>query len=375
MPYDAAMSMPDFSVVEMQSLSLANSGLRRDAIVPPAFQPEGFGAAYDWTTLSYDAVRSGNRILLVCPKLLNFSGLIRDGALRLDDHPARIRRLRRYRRHDIVEIAAEAGATRLSITHDGWSATSGISPDMSAIFAGLNASLHISRNNRLDWIADWARFHRSEHGLEAMLVMDNASDAYPPEAILEALAATGLKRAVVLKVPQPYGPVRSKSGGGGAKFLQPAMLNLARLRFLSRARAVLNVDIDELVWSRAGSVFDAALRSPFGMVVFDGEWRSPAAGREPPLGHADHIYAEAELGPCPTKYCIRPDGWRRYIGWDVHRPDVLLPFGWLKRSDFGYWHCRTITTNWKNYNRLGYRPLAEPDPFTARTLALRLPAA
>ncbi len=369
------MSTPDFSVVEMQSLSLADSGLRRDAIVPPAFQPEGFGAAYDWTTLSYDAVRSGNRILLVCPKLLNFAGLIRDGGLQLDDHPARIRRLRRYRRHDIVEIAAEAGATRLSIVHDGWSATSGISPDMSAIFAGLNASLHISRNNRLDWIADWARFHQAEHGLEAMLVMDNASDAYPPEAILDALAATGLRRAVVLKVPQPYGPVRSKSGGGGAKFLQPAMLNLARLRFLSRARAVLNVDIDELVWSRASSVFDAALHSPLGMVVFDGEWRSPAAGREPPLGHADHIYAEAESDPCPTKYCIRPDGWRRYIGWDVHRPDVLLPFGWLKRSDFGYWHCRTITTNWKNYNRLGYRPLAEPDPLTTRTLALRLPPA
>jgi len=39
------------------------------------------------------------------------------------------------------------------------------------------------------------------------------------------------------------------------------MMNLARVETLSRARAVLNADIDELIVSETGaSVFDAAVR-------------------------------------------------------------------------------------------------------------------
>ncbi|PRY23222.1 hypothetical protein CLV78_105278 [Aliiruegeria haliotis] len=368
------MDWPDFSVQEMCSLSVEGSGLRRSAIIPPDAQGEGFDAAYDWTTLWYDAVQRDQEVLLVCPKLLNFKAMIADGALRLDGAPARVRRVEAWRRHDIVHLRGAAGRT-VATSAGRWSGESGVSPDQSGIFAGLNASLHISRNNRLEWIADWARFHIGEHGLEAMLVMDNGSDDYAPEAVLDALAQTGLKRAVVLKVPHPYGPVRAKKGGGGAKFLQPAMLNLARLRFLYRARAVLNADLDELVWSGAGSVFDATVSSRFGFLAFDGKWRMPPLGLEPPHVHADHIHERVGDKPCPSKYCIVPGGWRRGIGWDVHRPETKLPVKWLRDARFGYWHCRGITTNWKSYNRLGFTEVGPADPFTASKLLDRLPRA
>ncbi|MDV7145785.1 hypothetical protein R3X27_24165 [Tropicimonas sp. TH_r6] len=367
------MVQDDFIIAEMQSLSVEGSGRTRSAIVPRAAQGEGFKEAYDWTTLWYDALADGRHLRLICPKLLNFRTFFVDGALKIDGQPARIRRTSRHRRHDIVELDLPDGAERVSTRTGRWQGESGISPMQTAHFAGLNASLHISRNNRLDWIEDWARFHIAEHGLEAMLLMDNASDAYPPEAILDTMARAGLKRGVVLKVPQSYGPVRSKTGGGGAKFLQPAMLNHARLRFLSRARAVLNADIDEIVWSRDGSVFDAAVESPLGLVAFEGNWTSPPMRSQPPFRHADHLHPEVGVGPCPTKYCIRPDGWRRHLSWDVHRPSLPLPMRLLKRSDFGYWHCRAITTNWKNYDRLQPRRSTEADPFAAETFARLLP--
>ena len=369
------MQVQDFFVAELNALSVEGSGFTRNAIVPPAAQGDGFAAAYDWTTLWYDAVERDNRLRVICPKLLNLKSFLADGALQIDGAPARLRRIRSFRRHDIAELDLPAGATTLATRAGRWQGASGLSPDQSGTFAGLNASLHISRNNRLDWIADWARFHIAEHGLEAMLVMDNGSDAYPPEAILDALQPTGLKRAVVLRVPQPYGPVRSRTGGGGAKFLQPAMLNLARLRFLHRARAVLNADLDELVWTRAGSIFDATHQSRLGMIACDGAWRSPADGTAPPHRHADHLYPEARNATCPPKYCIRPDGWRRHLSWDVHRPDLPLGLAAPKSADFGYWHCRAITTNWKSYNRLGRRGLGPADPFTAETLARLLPQA
>ncbi|WP_068109294.1 hypothetical protein [Tropicimonas marinistellae] len=367
------MDLPDFSITEMQSLSVEGAGLRRHAIVPATARGDGFEDAYDWTTLWYDAVQLPGEIHLVCPKLLNFKALVADGAILADGKPARIARRHSFRRHDIVRLRTDVPATEVSTSAGRWRGASGVSPEQTDIFAGLNASLHISRNNRLDWIADWARFHIGEHGLEAMLVMDNASDAYPPAAILDTLASAGLKRAVVLKVPHRYGPVRQKSGGGGAKFLQPAMLNLARLRFLSRARAVLNADLDELVWTRAGSVFDAAVSSAAGFVTFEGRWRMPPSGAAPPFRHADHRFLRGTDKPCPTKYCLRPDGWRRGIGWDVHRPETLLPTGLLKRRDFGYWHCRGITTNWKSHNRLGGAKSGAEDPFAAATLDRLLP--
>ncbi|SFD13701.1 hypothetical protein [Tropicimonas isoalkanivorans] len=367
------MDLPDFSIAEMQSLSVEGSGRRRHPSVPEAARSEDFGSSYDWTTLWYDAVQRDGELLLICPKLLNFKAFISDGALRADGSAISVSRVRHHRRHDVVRLRTRAPVTRLETSNGRWRRDSGVSPDQSALFAGLNASVHISRNNRLDWIADWARFHIGEHGLEAMLVLDNGSDAYPPQAILDTLASTGLKRVVILKVPHPYGPVRQKKRGGGAKFLQPAMLNLARLRFLYRARAVLNADLDELVWTRAGSVFDAAVQSRLGFVTFDGRWRMPAIDAEAPYRHSDHRFQRATDKPCPTKYCLRPDSWLGRQSWDVHHPEVLLPLDWLARKDMGYWHCRGITTNWKSYDRLGFNKVGPEDPFTAETLDRLLP--
>ncbi len=361
-----APPLPDFHVARMESLGLAGSGRSRPVRVAPEHRAPGFEAAYDHHTLWYDAVRVGGKVHLICPRLYDLRPLLDE--VRADGRPLGHARLRRSRRHEIAQLAAPPDAAELSLAIGDWQACSGISEDGAAHFAGLNASMHVSRDNRLEWLADWARFHVAEHGLEAMLVMDNASTEYPPEAILEALAPTGLKRAVVLVVPQPYGPTRGKTGKGGAKFLQPAMLNLARLRFLRRARAVLNADIDELVWARGGSVFDAAVRSPLGLVSFAGEWRQPPPRTAPPFIHAQHVHTRRGDWPCPTKYCIRPDGPLRWAGWDVHRPETALPVGLRPRRDMGYWHCRGISTDWKGYGRLKPGDIGPRDASTAAIL-------
>lgn len=355
----------DFHVAHLSSLSLAGSGKARPIRVAPEHRAPGFEAAYDRETLWYDAVRIGGRLHLVCPRLYTLRPLI--DRVRLDGARLGPARLSASRRHEIATLASSHGDT-LSLQIGDWQAQSPISEDGAAHFAGLNVALFISRDNRIDWFADWARFHVEEHGLQALLVIDNGSESYPPEAILEALSAAGLTRAVVLVAPQPYGPTRGKSGRGGAKFLQPAMLNLARLRYLRHARAVLNADLDELVWSHAGSVFDAAVASPLGLVSFAGQWRQPPPRQEPPFIHAQHVHGRLGHWPCPTKYCIRPDGPLRWAGWDVHRPDTLLPIGLRPRRDMGYWHCRGITTDWKGYGRLKQGDVGPRDASTAAVL-------
>ncbi|MEM1432161.1 MAG: hypothetical protein AAGG09_22105 [Pseudomonadota bacterium] len=359
-------TLPDFHVAEMASLSLAGSGKRRPIRVPRDDRSDGFEAAYDHDTLWYDAVRIRDKLHLVCPRLYTLRPLL--DRLTLDGARLGALRVRAARRHEIATRRLPADASRLGLSIGPWHAESAISADAAAHFSGLNASLHMNRDNRLGWIADWARFHIAEHGLQAMLVMDNASTTYPPDAILEALSATGLARAVVLKVPQPYGPTRRKHGRRGGKFLQPAMLNLARLRFLRRARAVLNVDIDELVWSREGSVFDAAVKSPLGLATFAGEWRLPPPRTSMPFVHAQHLHRREGTWPCPTKYCIRPTGPLGWAGWDVHRLESVIPLSLPPRRGIGYWHCRGITTDWKGYGRLNPGDIGARDASTAAIL-------
>ncbi|MEM9900899.1 MAG: hypothetical protein AAF865_06105 [Pseudomonadota bacterium] len=362
-----AASLPNFRVADLSSLSLAGSGKRRPIRVPADDRSAGFEAAYDFDTLWYDAVRIGDRVHLVCPRLYTLRPLL--DRLTADGHRIGAVGVRGFRRHDLACLRVPQKAAKIGLRIGSWSAESGISADQAALFAGLNAALHMNRNNRLNWFADWARFHIAEHGLEAMLILDNCSTDYPPHAILDHLSGTGLKRAVVLKVPQPYGPTRRKHGRRGGKFLQPAMLNLARLRFLRQARAVLNADLDELVWSRGGSVFDAAMRHPLGLVMFKGAWRMPPPRTQAPFAHAQHVHLREGEWPCPTKYCIRPDGPLGWAGWDVHRLESVVPIALPPRRDIGYWHCRGVTTDWKGYGRLDPANIGAKDASTAAILA------
>ncbi|MEQ3624349.1 MAG: hypothetical protein ABNH26_01195 [Celeribacter sp.] len=349
------------------AVSLLGSGIKRQVRVPEVARPPEFDAQYDADTLWYDAVRQGDEVWLFCPKLWDLARLLKRGEITADGLPVRLRGIGRHRRHDVARLDVPHTARSLHIAAEGWSASCPISPDQRDLFAGLNASMHISRDNRLEWIVDWARWHKARHGLQAMVVIDNGSTSYQPADVLAALAPVGLTRAAVLSLPQPYGPVRSKQGGGGAKFLQPAALNIVRARFLGRARAVLNADIDELVWSEGGSVFDAAVASWLGMVSFAGRWTCPPGEAQPPLRHADHVCYRDDR-PCPTKYCIVPQGPLRRLSWDVHRPE-RFPLGrFTRRDDMGYFHCRGVTTNWKSYNRLKSRDV-RPDPHLEKMLA------
>jgi hypothetical protein len=166
----------------------------------------------------------------------------------------------------------------------------------------------------------------------------------------------------------PYGPVaKGTKRPTKAKFLQAGLTNLARVRFLAAARAVLVNDVDELVVRRAGpSVFDAAAASRAGFVKFRGIWRvaAPVPGRLP--RHRDHWLIPADGNvDCPAKYCAVPGGRLRRYSWGTHNLDRL----WMSRrhetEDFAYLHCRDISSRWKTS-----RPASAPGAEDAEARAL-----
>lgn len=349
-------------VDRLSGLSLEGSGRRREIRIPEARRGADFEARYDFDTLFYDAFETPAGITLVAPKMFGLEDTLTGGRLRIAGQAGQ-GRLRRYRRYDLVTIPARASGP-VEVRLDGWLGRASVAPDRSHLFAGLDTAVTLQRDNRPEWIADWLRWHRDRHGLQAALIFDNGSTAYAPEDLLDRLRPLGLDRVVVVPVPQSYGPLVR---GGGAKFLQSALLNIARLSYLSRARAVLQADIDELVVPEDGSVFDRARRSVLGYVPMAGRWLFPAPDARAPYRHADHTHTDPAARRCPPKYVIRPSGPLGGFSWEVHGLERFVSARWLAASTPGYWHMRGIGDSW-NWDRSGRPETLQRDPEAQRLL-------
>ena len=104
-------------------------------------------------------------------------------------------------------------------------------------------------------------------------------------------------------------------------YLQTALLNSLRLRYLSRARAVLNCDIDELAYTPKTTIFDLAVKSPLAFVSLAVVWRYSKPADQDLIQHADHRLRHFALAePCHAKWCIAPQGLINWfpLSWNLH---------------------------------------------------------
>jgi hypothetical protein len=221
----------------------------------------------------------------------------------------------------------------------------------------------MSRNNQLAWIRDWATFHASAHGCDAVLFYDNASDAYSQSDIVETLATVaGVDTAVVINWPFKFGPLGSPSHPWDSDYSQRGALEHARHRFLGRARAVLNVDIDELVITADGSsIFDLVCRSDTGYLNFSGhciENVTASPGDFALRRHRHFFMVKSPPAPAQQKWAVVPRRCPMRSQWSVHDVTRLRP-GTAGSVAVHYCHFEAITDNWR-YQR--FRPEAA-NPF------------
>lgn len=347
---------------------------RRAHVVPERRRAPGYDAGYDFHTLCYDAIAVPGAVWLFAPKTNGFEPLLRTG-LTLDGRPARVTRIRRFERYDIVELPWTGPAPRLGVAAGGWQAEVQVTAADRGTFEGLNCLMTLSKNNDLAWIADWVRFHVAEHGAEAVLFYDNGSRDYGAAEVAETLAAIpGLKAVRVLSAPFLYGPQAKGRMKFRANFLQAALLNLSRWRFLAGARAVLQCDVDELIDRRGGAgIFDATVAARAQFVRVPGVWRFPDSGGRMPR-HRDHYLRGAEDKTCPPKYCIVPEGPMRGKSWATHGLHGVWFGKRFVREDYRFLHCYGISDFWKGRPQSAAEAAASVDPEARALLAQALPA-
>ena len=362
------MTPTDVSVIPLAGWRLPETAaLRRDFTRPPERQSDYYLQAYDARTVIYDVVylpRPGG-YLFTAPRFLNLWRPFRDG-LRRDGMPVRGLRRVTWLRCEQVFLPGPEGALTLEIAGQ----TAVLTPRAGLMdrFRGLDALVAVSKNNHLDWICNWARFHARDHGTRALALFDNGSTDYTLDDLATAIReGSGLERAVIYSAPYPYGPA-DKSGrfDVSPRFFQSAMLNLARRDVLDPCRSVLSIDIDELVTGPGGaSVHDRAARHPLGMVTIGGSWVFPHAETDGPAPQSAHLWRADPDRKCNRKWCMTPRGaMSRVFGWSVHQIGGILQNLFTMQGAFRLIHCRACSTGWKK-NRFRFPDRMVKDPALA----------
>lgn len=326
----------------------------RDRIGPVEERDANYDNRYDFHTLIYDCyfASDAGEVVLICPSLFNFRPLMEAATWQIDGVDVKIKKIEKLSRGNAVRIKAPSDSPKtISFTHPLFSGELDINAEHLDDFAGKNAIYAISKDNNLEWVKDWLTYYVMEHGANAVVIYDNHSTAYSMEDLEAALISVpGIEAACVVRAWFPFGPGGPGNTNFNSKFLHMTMVELGRRRLLGQARAVLNVDIDELVYSTEGqSIFDATVASEQGYVRMNGQWayaKAPAEGQM--LRHADHTHIRSDGRPkCNRKYCVQPLGPLKGRPWLTHR---ILSQKDKVDPQFGFWHFRRISNNW-DYNR------------------------
>lgn len=347
-----------------------NSMMLPDGVVrgmrpPTGTRPASFTDHYEGKVLFYDIFwhLDGRTALLVGPPPIDLDQ--RFGRMVCVALPSG--RKVRWREHNskrlrLCSIKPPAGTTHVQITYAGATQTVAIADNESAFFEGSNVLFTLSKNNPLEWIADWSRFHAVNQRTNAVLLVDNGSTDYGPGDIETALVSIpGIQRVAVLPAPFPYGRKDDwvRKDQAWSQFLQPAMFLVMLRRYAQTARGILNCDIDELaVPFPQGNVYDAAASSRSGTVYYRGAWVAalPEPGRSAPYRHRDFRRLEADAGQGMSslhKWAMAPN--RRWLErLNVHPYPHFLRNRAMgtrhKPTDVFIAHFRGISTSWK-YDR------------------------
>lgn len=338
-----------------------SSSLRRLPLKPERKRSPAFLETFESRALIYDCFRdaTGHDVILVGPPALNLEPLFHAARFSTDKNAEPLQ-ARFYPSRSTMLVALEnvpQDATEISLDLADLSFGLPIRPNEAERFRDRNVLVTMNKDNDLDWIAAWARWHVRLHGADACVFFDNGSTSYTPADIASALSVEGMDEIAILSWPHKYGRKDPAilDRPHYPHFLQVSSLNVALRRFAMTARGLLNCDIDELVGTLDGkSIFDFARESTDGLVTLKGRWVEPVASEttNPSLPHLAYRHTSkiAFLSRCANKWALDPS--RPWVQDLAAKPSVHriydVPKTLLRAAlEAPFWHFKAINTGWK----------------------------
>ena len=245
---------------------------------------------------------------------------------------------------------ALAGGSRIALT---------ASPAETAFFSGLNTIFAFRIDETADQVAENLAYHCVHHGLQAALIINRAPSTLHDFAVAlqDALQDCAI-RVVLLDCALPLGkadtpaeniPYMARDAPGRDRMPLPepdpwraplgeaVLYEIVKWRFLAKARAVLTLDVSDILSPRndgSPTAFDLCTESTSGVVLLAGHriypWR---VRRGAPANFADHICRAfdarrgvARWGTAPAKAGLE-NTWRQ-VRVAFTQPDAgeTIPF-------------------------------------------------
>lgn len=256
---------------------------------------------------------------------------------------------------------APAGTGPVAVPFAAGTAAVGVAAPEWGLFAGRNVLFGFRTVETPETVADWAEYHAAMHGAEGALVVNRAGGGQEAfaQAVGEVLAARGLAMScVVLDAPVPLGkpgmgpeshPFLAPDAPGKDRMEQPApdpwlsplgeglIHEIAKWRFLARARAVLTLDVSDILAARAEgapSAFDLCTEARDGVILLVGRriypWRV-RPGRAETFG--DHVCRQFDARRGVARWGVAPERagldrtWRGIrVAYARPDPGMAVPF-------------------------------------------------
>lgn len=342
------------------------SALRRALREPQRERSAEFLAAFEDRVLVYDCFwhADGDRIVMVGPPPMNLLRAFEAASFRAEPSG---KPLILATHASLSQAVFELIGPPPDTTHVRLGGSEVVLPVMAnhaAELAGRRVLFSMNKDNELDWVRHWARHHQRHHGTDTVILFDNGSTRYGVDELRAALAGVpGIVDAIVPSWPYRFGARDDalKRDPYWAHFVQNAAMSVVLRRYGTRAKALLNVDVDELAAPAQPDLYERAERSRTGLLTFRGRWVEAIADAGAPNDHRAYsrVLADETARSCgnfkwvldPKRRWVRNPRVQPYWHWIEGRP--LLAKQRLK--DQVYWHFRGINSNWKE-TRTAPRP-------------------
>ena len=254
-------------------------------------------------------------------------------------------------------------------------------PAETGLFKGLNAAIALRMEEPAETVADWLAYHATHHGLQGAVIVNRAQGG--AAEFFAALQAARREDCVLvlLESEVPLGkpgfgpeshPYLAPDAPGKDRMEVPApdpwraplgealIFEIAKWRFLARARAVMNLDVTDILDRPDGpSVFDRAQSAPKGVVALDGRriypWRVRKGAHE---RFGDHICRQFDSTESLTRWCVAPDIAGSENTWRMLRISYAGPEGAPAR----FWRAMAIRVPGRNASELVPKTSLVEDP-------------
>lgn len=306
-----------------------------------------FWDGYDSKTIIYECIRDNKSVVIFTPPLLNLTQTFENEL----NSQVTIKKIQRTSYFNKYTISPNKNEEFIQISLFGEDFKLTFRKCDTKIFENKKVIYTQNKNNNIEWIVSWLKYHASAHGANAALIVDNGSTTYTPKELEKKLIKLSNYEVVkIVSIPLPFMPKQNtKINGPDCNTLQPALTQILSLLYLKKAGGVLNIDIDEFLIKKSKyTIFEELKRSLLGAVLFTGHWVYPDING--PHTHIAHIYRNALDTPHRGKYAYRPNSYFGNGNLGVHnirgglRNPVLRNISFTRKFEFLHYRC--ISTHW-----------------------------